>query len=90
MDRNIRKVVLLRDGDMLYAHALNGANIEVTAHFREWSSTDNLRWIIRVMEQEGANHNTVWLTDSIVIQQECMMIRHPIQINARARGLINK
>ena len=90
MDRNIRKVALLREGDMLYAHALNSANIEVTAHFKEWASTDDLRWIIRVMEQEGADHNTVWLTDSIVIQQECMMIRHPIQINARAKELLNK
>lgn len=90
MDRNIRKVVLLRECDMLYAHALNSANIEVTTHFKEWHGVDDLHWIIRVMEQEGANHNTVWLTDSIVIQQECMMIRHPIQMNARARELLNK
>lgn len=90
MDRVINKVVLLREGDMLYAHALNSANIEVTAHFKEWDSVDDLHWIVRVMEREGANHNTVWLTDSMVIQQECMMIRHPIQINARARELLNK
>lgn len=90
MYRNIRKVALFRYGDMLYAHALNSADIEVTTHFKEWASTDDLRWIIRVMEQEGADHNTVWLTDSIVIQQECMMIRHPIQINARAKELLNK
>lgn len=90
MDRVINKVVLLREGDMLYAHALNSANIEVTTHFKEWGSQDDLRWIMRVMEQEGANHNTVWLTDSIVIQQECMMIRHPIQMNSRARELLNK
>lgn len=90
MYRSIHKVVLLREGDMLYAHALNSANIEVTAHFKEWVNPDDLRWLIRVMEQEGANHNTVWLTDSIVIQQECMMIRHPIQINARATELLEK
>lgn len=90
MDRNIRKVVLLREGDMLYAHALNSANIEVTSHFKEWASTDDLYWIIRVMEKEGADHDTVWLTDSIVIQQECMMIRHPIQVNARATDLLEK
>ena len=90
MDRSIRKVVLLREGDMLYAYALNSANIEVTAHFKEWASTDDLRWIIRVMEREGAGPYTVWLTDSIVIQQECMMIRHPIQMNARTRELLDK
>ena len=90
MDRNIRKVVLLREGDVLYAHAFNSANIEVTTHFKEWVNTDDLRWIIRVMEQEGTNHTTVWLTDSMVIQQECMMIRHPIQVNARATDLLEK
>ena len=90
MDRNIRKVVLLREGDMLYAHALNSANIEVVTHFKVFDDVASLKFIIRVMEQEGANHNTVWLTDSIVIQQECMMIRHPIQMNARARELLNK
>lgn len=90
MDRSIRKVVLLREGDVLYAHALNSANIEITSHFKEWNSVDDLRWIIRVMEQEGSNHHTVWLTDSIVVQQECMMIRHPIQINTRAIELLKK
>ena len=90
MDRRINKVVLLCDNGMLYAHALNSANIEVTTHFKEWVNPDDLRWIIRVMEQEGASHNTVWLTDSIVIQQECMMIRHPIQMNVRATELLRK
>lgn len=90
MDRNIRKILLLREGNMLYAHALNSANIEVTSHFKAFDDVSALKFIIRVMEQEGANHNTVWLTDSIVIYQECMMIRHPIQINARATGLLNK
>lgn len=90
MDRNIRKVVLLREGDMLYAHALNSANIEVTTHFKEFDDVSALRYIIRVMYQEGAGPNTVWLTDSIVVQQECMMIRHPIQMNARVRELLNK
>lgn len=90
MDRSIRKVVLLREGDMLYAHALNSANIEVTSHFKAFDDVAALRFIIRVMEQEGANHNTVWMTDSMVIQQECMMIRHPVQINARVRELLNK
>ncbi len=90
MDRNIRKVVLLREGDMLYAHALNSANIEVAAHFKEFDDVSALRYIVRVMYQEGAGPDTVWLTDSIVIQQECMMIRHPIQMNARALELLNK
>lgn len=90
MDRSIRKVVLLREGDMLYAHALNSANIEVTSHFKEFDDVASLKFIIRVMEQEGAGPNTVWMTDSIVVQQECMMIRHPIQMNARARELLNK
>lgn len=90
MDRNIRKVVLLRDGDMLYAHALNSANIEVVTHFKEWNYASDLLLLIKIMRQEGANESTVWLTDSIVIQQECMMIRHPIQMNARARELLNK
>lgn len=90
MDRRINKVVLLCDNGMLYAHALNSANVEVTSHFKEWASTDDLRWLIRVMEQEGAGLYTVWLTDSIVIQQECMMIRQPVQMNARARELLNK
>lgn len=90
MDRNIRKVVLLREGDMLYAHALNSANIEVTTHFKEFDDVSALRYIVRVMYQEGAGPDTVWLTDSIVIQQECMMIRHPIQMNARALELLNK
>lgn len=90
MDRNIRKVVLLRDGDMLYAHALNSANIEVATHFKEWNYASDLLSLIKIMRQEGVDHNTVWMTDSIVIQQECMMIRHPIQINARAKELLNK
>ena len=90
MDRGINKVVLLCDNSMLYAHALNSANIEVTSHFREFDDVSGLRYIIRVMYQEGADPNTVWMTDSIVIQQECMMIRHPIQIDARARELLNK
>lgn len=90
MDRSIRKVVLLCDNGMLYAHALNRANIEVSSHIKEFDDVAALRYIIRVMEQEGAAPNTVWLTDSIVIQQECMMIRQPIQINARARELLNK
>lgn len=90
MDRGINKVVLLCDNGMLYAHALNGANVEVTSHFKEFNDVSALRYIIRVMEKEGADHNTVWLTDSIVIQQECMMIRRPIQMNARALELLNK
>ena len=90
MDRSIRKVVLLREGDMLYAHALNSSSIEVTTHFKEWNYASDLLSLIKIMRQEGADHNTVWLTDSIVIQQECMMIRHPIQMNARARELLNK
>ena len=90
MDRSIRKIVLLREGDMLYAHALNSANIEVTTHFKAFDDVASLKFIIRAMEQEGANHNTVWMTDSIVIQQECMMIRHPIQMNSMARELLNK
>lgn len=90
MDRSIRKVVLLREGDMLYAHALNSANIEVTTHFKEWSYASDLLSLIKIMLQEGVDDSTVWLTDSIVIQQECMMIRQPIQMNARARELLNK
>ena len=90
MDRRINKVVLLCDNGMLYAHALNGANVEVTSHFKEFNDVSALRYIIRVMYQEGAGPHTVWLTDSIVIQQECMMIWHPIQMNARALELLNK